>query len=124
MSVTTIQIPADHVRPVHQSLLSRRETLDRSAHPNGKREVEELDGLIRQLEADATADAHGPRRLTGSRVALWSAVYDSTCAAAERLAETCNEYWHSADAARARLEISLLSSQLDLLEELGPPPRS
>jgi hypothetical protein len=121
MSTATIDIPADHIGPVHQSLLSRRDILGRVEDPAVAREVEAIEVLISQMEGEGAPDTAG-RRLTGSREALWTAIYDSTCATAEQVAECCNEYWRNADIESARREISLLSARLDLLEKLGQPP--
>ena len=113
MSVTTIQIPADHVAAIRASLIGRRD--------EGYC-VDAIDGLLGQLPSgDRSASQHCA--LTGSRALLWSAVYDSLCAAAEQLAEDCNEYWRGTvtpDSARAG--IAVVGTRLELLVGLGPPP--
>jgi hypothetical protein len=54
---------------------------------------------------------------------LWSAVYDTLCAAAEQLADDCNEYWRGVvDPDLARAGIADVSARLELLVALGAPP--
>jgi hypothetical protein len=113
MSATTIQIPAEHVEAIRQGLIGRRE---------GSECSEEIESLLGQI-AGASPDGAGTYELTGSRPVLWSAVYDSLCAAAEQLAEDCNEYWRGVvDPASARARIADVSTRLELLVGLGGPP--
>ena len=115
MSTTTIQIPADHVEAVRQGLLGRRAD---PAHSD------EIDGLLRQLEAGVAEGARS-HELTGPRTLLWNAVYDSLCAAAEQLADDCNEYWRGEIAPdSARTAIAVVGARFDLLVGLGAPPGS
>jgi hypothetical protein len=119
MSVTTVQIPAEHVTSIREGLLSRRDQLEVAALGTEAGEVEEL---IEQLGVGDSA-AIGSREVTGSRDALWTAVYDAVCAAAERLADECNEYWRGAIApAHTKAAIDQLRRRFELLESLGPPP--
>jgi hypothetical protein len=113
MSTITIQIPAGHVEALRQSLLGRRDDAERR---------DEIDSLLAQI-GPAAPDGAPARELTGSRTVLWGAVYDSLCAAAEQLAEDCNEYWRgeiAPDAARAA--IAGIGARLELLVALGPGP--
>jgi hypothetical protein len=115
MSVTTIKVPAAHIDAIRESLLSGRRHSARA---------DEIDRLLEQIHADA-APGSEPRELTASRAVLWSAVYDSVCAAAERLAEDCNEYWRGVvDPSAARARIAEIGERFALLESLGPPPGS
>ncbi len=139
MSMTTIQIPADHVAAVRESLLATRRELEPdpmlSSQGSGKpsqitvaREasgrVEEIDRLLEQLEL-GEGRAGEDRQLTGSRAALWDAVYDSVCSACERLAEECNEYWRGGvDPSETRSLIADVDVRFGMLESLGPPPRA
>jgi hypothetical protein len=112
MSATTIQVPAEHVEAIRQSLIARRDHAERR---------EEIDSLLGQIAGDS--DGVGPRRLSGSRAVLWNAVYDALCVAAEQLADDCNEYWRGiAGAQPARSGIADVSARLELLVGLGPPP--
>lgn len=113
MSAITIKIPAGHVEAIRRSLLGRRDDAERP---------EEIDGLLAQVVSGAP---HGARscELTGSRTVLWSVVYDSLCAAAEQLADDCNEYWRGDVAAdSARTAVTDLGVRLELLIGLGTPP--
>jgi hypothetical protein len=113
MSTTTIQIPAGHVEAVRQSLLGRRDDAERQ---------DEVDGLLAQIGPVGPGGTQA-RELTGSRTVLWSAVYDSLCAAAEQLAEDCNEYWRGEIAPDAvRAAIAGTGARLELLVALGPAP--
>jgi hypothetical protein len=113
MSEATIQVPAEHVEAIRQSLIAR---LD-DAGP-----AEEVRSLLGQIGDESPATAR-PRALTGSRVVLWSAVYDVLCVAAERLADDCNEYWDGAiDPDRARAGLASVAERLELLVALGSPP--
>ena len=115
MSATTITIPADHVEAIRRSLLGRRGDAERP---------DEIDALLAQLAGGVPPDVR-PRELTGSRTLLWSAVYDSLCAAAEQLADDCNEYWRGAVAAdAARAAVGDVGTRLELLIGLGAPPGS
>jgi hypothetical protein len=114
MSETTIQVPAEHLEAVRQGLIGRRDD------PGQRAGVESLLG---QIERASPGPAAEPRRLTGSRVLLWSAVYDSLCVAAEQLAEECNEYWRGTVAPDAvRGTAASVGARLDLLVALGAPP--
>ena len=112
MSETTIQVPAEHLEAVREGLLGRRE------EPAHRAEVERLLG---QIASEASSEG-GLHELRGSRVVLWSAVYDSLCAAAEQLAEDCNEYWRLVDPASTRAAIATVGTRLELLVGLGAPP--
>lgn len=113
MSATTIRIPAEHIEAIRQGLIGRRE---------GPERREEIEGLLRQISSDIPRGAES-YELTGSRSVLWSAVYDSLCAAAEQLAEDCNEYWRGViDPASARARLADVSTRLELLVGLGGPP--
>lgn len=114
MSETTIQVPAEHLEAIRQGLIGRRED------PGQRAAVESLLG---QIGAATSGAAAAPRRLTGSRVLLWGAVYDSLCVAAEDLAEECNEYWRGVvDPDAVRSTIAGVSARLELLVALGAPP--
>jgi hypothetical protein len=128
MSMTTIQIPAERVKGVRQSLLeARRELAEGLADETGpaahlrRERLDETELLLEQLGDD---DSPAERReLTGPRVVIWNAVYDALCAAAERLANDCNDYWYSgADPSHIRAEIAGLAVGFDLLDSVGPPP--
>lgn len=111
MSATTIEIPTGHVEAIRASLRERR--TDPWARP-------EIDDLLGQLAGAAPA---GSLRLTGPRLVLWSAVYDALCAAAEALADECNDYWRGgADPAATRRRIAEVADRFELLDSLGPPP--
>jgi hypothetical protein len=113
MSATTIQVPAEHVEAIRQGLLGRRDDSERR---------EEIESLLRQIASGVPAGA-GPCELTGSHAVLWSAVYDSLCAAAEQLADDCNEYWRGVvDPESARAGIADVGTRLELLVGLGAPP--
>jgi hypothetical protein len=113
MSEATIQVPAEHVEAIRQSLIGRLEdTAD----------AEEIQSLLGQIGDDPPEKARS-RALTGSRAVLWSVVYDALCSAAERLAEDCNEYWRgTVDPDRARTAIANVAARLELLIALGPSP--
>ena len=113
MSKATIEVPPEHVDAIREGLIGRRE---------GSESHAEIESLLGQIARHAPEGA-GSYQLTGSRVVLWSAVYDSLCAAAEQLADDCNEYWRGVvapEAARAR--IAVVSTRLELLVGLGAPP--
>ncbi len=113
MSEATIQVSAEHVEAIRQSLTGR---LDDPGH------VGEVRSLLGQIGDRAPAVAR-PCALTGSRVVLWSAVYDTLCLAAEQLADDCNEYWLGAtDPDRTRAGIASVAERLELLVALGSPP--
>lgn len=112
MSTSTIQIPAEHVDALRRSLLAERTDA-------GLRE--EVDVLLGQL--DDTPAGSRSYRLTGSRTALWNAIYDSLCTAAEQLADDCNDYWRGTVAPEsARRAVADVGARLDILLGLGPPP--
>jgi len=55
--------------------------------------------------------------------AIWTAVYDSLCAAAEQLAEECNEYWRgTVDPEATRATVASVSTRFELLVALGAAP--
>lgn len=113
MSATTIQVPVEHVEAIRQGLIGRRELVE------GR---EEVDRLLDQI-AHGVPDASERCALTGSRAVLWGAVYDSLCAAAEKLADDCNEYWRGIVAPEAaRAGVAAVSARLELLVDLGAPP--
>jgi len=113
MSETTIQVPAEHVEAIRQSLIGRRGDSGRS---------EEIESLLSQIAND-TSDVACARVLTGSRGLLWTAVYDTLCLAAEQLADDCNEYWRgTVDPESARSGVTLVGARLELLIALGAPP--
>lgn len=112
MSETTIQVPAEHLEAIRQSLLGRR---------GDAGSTEEIERLLSQI-ARGTAGVTQSHALTGPRPLLWSAVYDSLCAAAEQLADDCNEYWRGAAAGSARSGVATVAVLLELLVTLGPPP--
>lgn len=114
-ATTTIQVPAELVDAICRSLIDQRRDAERR---------EEIDGLLEQL-ADPTTVGDPSYPLSGSRRLLWSAVYDTLCAAAEQLAEDCNEYWRGGIAADdLRAAIVRVDSRYELLLDLGPPPGS
>lgn len=114
MSVATIEIPGDHVEAIRRSLLARRDEAESS---------DEVEGLLAQLAAGASRAVAVPK-LTGSRTLLWNVVYDSLCAAAEQLAEDCNDYWRGTiEADSARAAVADIGTRLELLIGLGAPPR-
>lgn len=136
MSETTIEVPRDQLEAIHDTLEAARcdltDELDRteidaaSADPEGaaaaarRERLAEIERLLDQIQA---SEGSGARRLTASRATLWDAVYDSLCAAAERLEQDCNEYWRGeleARGLRARLED--VGARLDLLVSVGSPP--
>jgi hypothetical protein len=110
MSATTIQIPAAQVEAIQRSLDGQR--------------GDAVQGNGTDVVLARAAVGGGERHvLTGSPAALWSVVYDSLCAAAERLAEDCNEYWRGgADAETARAGVADVGALLELLVGLGPRP--
>lgn len=115
MSTATVEIPADHVAAIRQSVLGQRDGAERQG---------DVDDLLRQI-ADQTSAAARSCRLTGSRVVLWRATYDSLCVAAEQLADDCNEYWRGGigpEAARAA--VAGVGARLELLIGLGGAPES
>jgi hypothetical protein len=113
MSETTIQVPAEHLESIRQSLIGRRGEAGCA---------EEIESLLGQIAGDP-ADEIRLRSLTGPRAILWSAVYDSLCAAAERLADDCNDYWRgSVEPAAARAGVAAVGARLELLVALGAPP--
>lgn len=60
---------------------------------------------------------------TEHRDAIWSAVYDLLCSAAEQLADDCNEYWRGeSDPNEIRLALGTVGARLELLLALGPVP--
>jgi hypothetical protein len=110
----TIQVPAEHVEAIRQSLIGRLGDV---------RHAEEVQGLLGQIGDDDSPGIARSRTLTGSRVILWSAIYDALCAAAEQLADDCNEYWRGAiDPDRARAGIASVAARLELLVTLGSSP--
>lgn len=113
MSEATIRVPAEHVEAIRRSLIGRL---------NEEGRAEEVQSLLGQIGDDSPGAAR-PRALTGSRVVLWSAVYDTLCAAAEQLADDCNEYWRGAiDPDQARAGIANVAERLELLVALGSLP--
>lgn len=113
MSETTIQVPAEHIAAIRQSLIGRRNDA------GSKNEVERLLG---QIDAGA-AGVDRSCALTGPRAMLWSTVYDALCSAAEQLADDCNEYWcGTVDPEAARAGINAVAARLELLVGLGDPP--
>lgn len=113
MSEATIQVPAEHLEAVRQGLVARRED------PSRRAGVERLLGQIEEAAPGTVA----PRRLTGSRVLLWGAVYDALCVAAEQLADECNEYWRGVvDPDAVRATTASVGDRLELLVTLGAPP--
>jgi hypothetical protein len=113
MSTIRIQLPTDHIEAFRRSLLGRR----------GDAECpDELDDLLAQLATCASGDSR-PCELVGSRAVLWNVAYDSLCAAAEQLAEDCNEYWRGAVAAdSARAAVADVGARLELVIALGAAP--
>ena len=115
MSATTIQIPADHVEAIRTSLRDRR--------GDAGDEAREVERLLAQFASAMPADAARDREVTGSRSVLWTAVYDVLCAAAEQLAEDCNDYCRGAVAPdSARAAVARVGTSLELLIALGAPP--
>lgn len=115
MSEITIKIPAGHVEAIRRSLLGRRGDAE---------SPDDIDVLLAQLASGAPRSVCSCE-LTGSRSVLWNVIYDSLCAAAEQLAEDCNEYWRgtvTADSARAA--VTDVGGRLELLVGLGAPPPS
>jgi hypothetical protein len=113
MSATTIQVPPEHVASIRRSLSERRDATGGS---------EEIERLLDQIGGDAPAGTE-PRVLVGSRAVLWSAIYDSLCADAERLADELNEYWRGVvDPESARARTAAVAAGLELLIALGAPP--
>ncbi len=108
MSATTIEVPAEHVEAIRQSLVGR------DGHPDPRGDIE---SLLAQLPSAPVAR---PALLTGPRAVLWGVVYDSLCVAAEQLAEDCNDYWRgdiTPTAARSR--VTDVSARLEILIDLG-----
>lgn len=140
MSVMTIQISTEHVEAIRESLLTARRALDerlsslndplpaareqRSAGESSSDRIGELDSLLEQIDSsDGSGSGLDMRELTGTRVALWTVVYDAACAASEQLAEHLNEYWRgTVDAGEMHARIGDLGARFELLESLGPPP--
>jgi hypothetical protein len=113
MSEITIQVPAEHVEAIRASLARRRDGSGRDA---------EIERLLAQLSLGGRGVPAGCE-LTGARPVLWSAVYDSVCATAERLADECNEYWRGVvDPASIRATLGDAGARFELLAGLGPPP--
>jgi hypothetical protein len=113
MSETTIQVPAEHIAAIRQSLIGRR------SDAGSTTEVELLLGQI----ASGAACVDRSCALTGPRAVLWGAVYDALCSAAEQLADDCNEYWRgTVDPEAARVGIAAVATRLELLVGLGTPP--
>jgi len=54
--------------------------------------------------------------------ALWSALYDALCAAAETLAEECNDHWRDRDADRLAARVDEVAGALELLTAFECPP--
>ena len=52
----------------------------------------------------------------------WHAAYDALCAAAEALADDCNDHWREGDPERLRRRLAAVAAGLELLAALGPPP--
>lgn len=137
MSVTTMKIPTTQVGAIRDSLATARRELDsRLARVGGaardappatdgaelSRRLEEVDGLLAQIDATAAGQSDW-QEVTGSRRALWDAAYDALCAAAERLADDCNEYWRGELLAfELRTLIGEVGARFDLLDGLGPAP--
>jgi hypothetical protein len=113
MSETTIQVPAEHIAAIRQSLNGRRSDAGSTT---------EVERLLSQISSGA-AGVDRSCALTGPRAVLWSAVYDALCAAAEQLADDCNEYWRgTVDPEAARAGVTAVATRLDLLVGLGAPP--
>lgn len=110
MPATTIEIPRAHADAVRASLLACRD--GREARPP-------VDRLLAQL----AERGERPLRLTGPRALLWSTLYDALCATAEALAEECNEHWRDGDLAALRSRLAEVAAGLELLAQVGPPPR-
>jgi hypothetical protein len=114
MSETTIRVPSEHIEAIRRSLDGQR--------GEGASRADEIESLLDQIGGGATDDTQ-PRVLVGSRAVLWSAVYDSLCAAAEQLADDLNEYWRGAiDPEPARARVAAVAARLELLLALGAPP--
>lgn len=123
MSETTIQIPAEHLQSIHRSLVDRQQTLAEGGGDPPADAIAAVEALIAQVEAERGAPPSG-LEVTGAREVLWNAVYDAFCAAVEAFADKCNDFWQTEGGSeRLRAEIASLGSGLDLLDELGPPPR-
>lgn len=113
MSEITIKIPVAHVGAIRGSLLGRRREAE---------SPDDIDALLAQLASGAPPRGDSCE-LTGSQAVLWNVVYDSLCAAAEQLAEDCNEYWRGTVAAdSARAAVTDVGIRLELLIALGVPP--
>ncbi len=113
MSATTIQIPPERVESIRRSLSERRDAAGGS---------EEIERLLDQIGGGALGGTE-PCVLVGSRAVLWSAIYDSLCADAERLADDLNEYWRGViDPESARARTVAVAAGLELLIALGAPP--
>lgn len=128
MSVITVLIPADHVEGVRQSLLDARRELDQGwdeeAAQAARLRRERLDEVELLLEQLGDADPPPERQeVTGSRTVIWNVLYGAVCAAAERVADDCNDYWGGGiESAVLRKGISGLAASFDLLDSVGPPP--
>lgn len=138
MSAMTIVVPADQVGPVRESLLARygevveeierngdsgREAFNGEAAENPRDRLKGLEAILEQIRWSASAEVDSCS-LTGPRPVLWSAVYDTVCVAAERLADLCEAYWKgSIDRTEIRVGISDVAARFDLLESLGPVER-
>jgi hypothetical protein len=134
MSVVTIQIPTDQIAALRESLANRRLELERQSPRrddggmNGTPErSSDLSELIEQMRPDRVRQRGAMCEVKGPRAVLWRAAYDVLCAAAERFAEDCGEYWRGdIDPAHVRAEAIGLVSRLDVLIELedrAPAPR-
>lgn len=112
MSETTLQIPAERIEAIRQSLVRQRDEAERKG---------EIDRLLGQIESQAPG--RRPSVLTGSHAVLWSAAYDALCVAADQLADDCNEYWRGEIApADARSGVLAVGAWIELLTGLGFPP--
>jgi hypothetical protein len=137
MSDTTIEVPNEQVEALRETLTAARDELIAEVeHPDSeprpasgdtratlrdrRARLADVERLLAQVDSEPGAAG---RRLTGSREALWDALYDAFCMAAERLEQDCNEYWQGEiETGLLRDRISELSRRLDLLDSLGPPP--
>ncbi|NLT07254.1 MAG: hypothetical protein GXY03_13235 [Solirubrobacterales bacterium] len=109
MSATTIEIPAAQVEAIRASLNARADAAD---------DRPAIEALLAQLAAAGTASP----RVTAPRPLLWSTAYDALCAAAEALADDCNDHWREGDPERLRRRLAAVAAGLELLAALGPPP--
>ena len=99
MARVSVEVPAELVRPVRETVLLLYEATAESLHLAlraraldevrlHRRRLEELDGLVRSLEPDEQAT-----ELTATRELVHDALYGALIDAGLRLAEASNQAW-------------------------------